>query len=68
MATALLFLAVIIASGAITAAPDKLRVVLYGKSRWPMTRKIEGSDGDFEGKMCMGLISILVAIDFKNQN
>jgi len=57
MATALLFLAIFMASGAITtAAPDELRVVLYGNVGWPFERKIEGSADDFEGKLCMVFI------------
>ena len=58
MATAFLFLAIFIASGAVTtAAPDELRVVVYEKAGWPMIRRIAGSADDFEGKLCMGCIS-----------
>jgi len=62
MATALLFyLAIFMASGAITAAaPDELRVVLYGNVGWPFEREIEGSAGDFEGKLYMEFIYQIV--------
>jgi len=58
MATALLFyLAIFMASGAITAAaPDELRVILFENVGWPFVREIEGSAGDYEGKLCMEFI------------